>query len=352
MSLIRSTAIIGNAITRQFNGFNVRVRESDGYIHATDMCKIGKKRWAKYIENKTTKKFIEELSTSVRISISELIQSKQGGDSKLQGTWVHPHIAINLAQWISPIFAVKVSGWIARFISGDLTLADELVENANINSGKTNNITIKTDPKTGERLAFLQEFEKDNYQGHIDFLVHKENIKLLQDVIAGVTNERDQFRQLLIDNKILNRNLATIISETKTSLDETKEVLITTNNKLDRVLPQRVETNKLENGERQQVLILLHDRDATRIEYNLYVLRVQQRKINSAISRIRNKYGDNIHRIYTIEQPNAVAFWNIITTTLRDNIQKDPKTNWFMLNDLTTRQFKDRLNELDNERRE
>jgi hypothetical protein len=44
--------------------------------------------------------------------------------------------------------------------------------------------------------------------------------------------------------------------------------------KLDRVLPQRVETNKLENGEKQQVLIL-HDRDATGLEYNLYVLRVQ-----------------------------------------------------------------------------
>lgn len=70
------------------------------------------------------------------------------------------------------------------------------------------------------------------------------------------------------------------------------------------------------------------------------------------IARIRTKYGDNIHRIYTIDQPNAVAFWNIIKTTLKDNIQKDLKTNWFMLNDMTTRQFKDKLNELDTERQE
>jgi hypothetical protein len=351
MSLVLSTAIIGNAITRQFNGFNVRVRESDGYIHATDMCKIGKKLWGDYYRSKRNIEFFGALSIDMGIPITELIQSKQGGDSRLQGTWVHPHIAINLSQWISPIFAVKVSGWIARFISGDLTLADELVENANINSGKINNITIKTDPNTGERLAFLQEFEKDNYQGHIDFLVHKENIKLLQDVINGVTNERDQFKQLLIDNKILTKQIFTTLNETKNSLDETKEVLINTNTKLDRVLPQRVETNKLETGERQQVLIL-HDSDAKGLEYNLYVLRVQQRKINPAISRIRNKYGNNIHRIYTIDQPNAVTFWNTIKTTLKGNIQKDLKTNWFILTDMTLTQFKDKLNELDCARQE
>jgi hypothetical protein len=27
-------------------------------------------------------------------------------------TWVHPYVAINIAQWISPIFDVKVSSWV------------------------------------------------------------------------------------------------------------------------------------------------------------------------------------------------------------------------------------------------
>ena len=30
----------------------------------------------------------------------------------MQGTWVHPHVAINLAQWLSPRFAVRVSQWV------------------------------------------------------------------------------------------------------------------------------------------------------------------------------------------------------------------------------------------------
>ncbi len=89
----------------------------------------------------------------------------------------HPHIAINLAQWVSPMFAVKVSGWVARFISGDLTLANEIVANANTTTGKINNITIKTDTETGEQLAFFEQLNKGDYKGHIDFLVHKDKIQ-------------------------------------------------------------------------------------------------------------------------------------------------------------------------------
>jgi hypothetical protein len=143
MALVKKSAVnlIGSAITKQFNGFNIRVREIDGYIHATDMCKVGKKRWNDYITNKTTKAFLTALETDTRILVTKLIESNQGGDAKLQGTWVHPHIAINLAQWVSPMFAVKVAGWVSKFISGDLSLIQDSVEMMNESSGKVNNLS-------------------------------------------------------------------------------------------------------------------------------------------------------------------------------------------------------------------
>jgi len=52
------------------------------------------------------------------IPISELIQSFKGGRAENQGTWVHPDIAINLAQWLSPKFAVQVSRWVREWMSG------------------------------------------------------------------------------------------------------------------------------------------------------------------------------------------------------------------------------------------
>jgi len=148
-SAITTGAIVGTALTKQFKGFNIRVRPADGYIHATDMCKVGKKRWVKYIENKRTKEFIKELETSVRIRTNPLIQSITTGLNESRGTWVHPHIAINLAQWVSPMFAVKVSGWVARFISGDLTMAAEVIDNHDSANDTHTNIESAVNPETG-----------------------------------------------------------------------------------------------------------------------------------------------------------------------------------------------------------
>lgn len=54
--------------------------------------------------------------------------------------------------------------------------------------------------------------------------------------------------------------------------------------------------------------IILHDRDAESGGYDLYVLRVQTKRIQISIDKLKYKYGENIHRLYTINQPNAVAF--------------------------------------------
>lgn len=54
------------------------------------------------------------------IPISELVQSLRGGDASMQGTWVHPQVAINLAQWLSPEFAVKVTQWVMDWMQGKI----------------------------------------------------------------------------------------------------------------------------------------------------------------------------------------------------------------------------------------
>jgi KilA-N domain len=61
-----------------------------------------------------------ELSSDIGIPISDLVQSIKGGIPSLQGTWVHPQIAIHLAQWLSAKFAVQVSKWILEWMSGNI----------------------------------------------------------------------------------------------------------------------------------------------------------------------------------------------------------------------------------------
>jgi len=94
----------------------VEQRIGDGYINATAMCKAAGKKFAHYAELKTTVAFLSELSSDIGIPISKLVQSIRGG--KAQGTWVHPQVAIHLAQWLSPRFAVRVSQWVYDWLSG------------------------------------------------------------------------------------------------------------------------------------------------------------------------------------------------------------------------------------------
>ncbi|NHC63072.1 KilA-N domain-containing protein [Paenalcaligenes suwonensis] len=104
-------------IDRQTNSGIVQQRASDGYINATAMCKASGKSFGHYHENSTTKAFLHALESDIGIPISKLIQVLRGGDIT-QGTWVHPQVAIHLAQWLSPQFAVQVSKWVLDWMSG------------------------------------------------------------------------------------------------------------------------------------------------------------------------------------------------------------------------------------------
>jgi len=93
------------------DNYNIEYRHEDGYINVTNLCKAGGKQFKNWNSIMKTKAFLKVLSSSVGISASELIKYKSGSNSE-RATWVHPQVAINIAQWISPEFDVKVSGWV------------------------------------------------------------------------------------------------------------------------------------------------------------------------------------------------------------------------------------------------
>jgi len=93
-------------------------RLSDGYINATKLCQIAGKRINNYLRAYETKKFLQVLSSDTQKSATDLVIVIQGGDYNLQGTWVHPRVAVHLGQWLSPEFAVLVSQWVIDWMSG------------------------------------------------------------------------------------------------------------------------------------------------------------------------------------------------------------------------------------------
>lgn len=113
-------------IERAHDGRLIRQRAKDGYINATAMCQTVGRPWSRYWETKPAKEFAEALSADTGLAVSTLVQSIKGGDPNLQGTWVHPQIAIHLAQWLSPTFAVQVSKWVMEWMSGGPKVVESL----------------------------------------------------------------------------------------------------------------------------------------------------------------------------------------------------------------------------------
>ncbi|MBS1723956.1 MAG: KilA-N domain-containing protein [Armatimonadetes bacterium] len=107
-------------IEHEIESTPIHQRASDGYVNATAMCKAAGKLFADYARTTTTREFLDELSSVMGIPITGLIESKQGGTPDLQGTWVHPKVAIHLAQWCSPKVAVAVTEWVHDWMTGKI----------------------------------------------------------------------------------------------------------------------------------------------------------------------------------------------------------------------------------------
>jgi hypothetical protein len=93
-------------------------READKFINGTQLCKAGNKKFNDWYRLENTKQLISVLESEAGIPASQLVDIKKGNSTKFeQGVWLHPDLAIQLAQWINPNFALHVSGWIRTLFS-------------------------------------------------------------------------------------------------------------------------------------------------------------------------------------------------------------------------------------------
>jgi hypothetical protein len=135
--------IVPNKTTQSeimLNGVTVLARESDGFINATMLCKAGGKKFNHWYSLEGTKELIKALDDEL------LSENEQTGIPvcknsviavKGQGSWIHPKLAVHLAQWLSPVFALKVSSWVLEIaLTGTVIVGQE---------------------KTNEQLLILQQ---------------------------------------------------------------------------------------------------------------------------------------------------------------------------------------------------
>jgi hypothetical protein len=149
--------------------YQIVCRESDGYIDVTNLCKAGGKEFKAWNKRKKTKEFIKALEIKLNnesqksknnsgIILTSLLIKFETGYGSNQGTWVHPKVAINIAQWISPEFDLQVSDWVHQLlVMGQVRLTDDVkdedVIEVQINKQKHNRLVSEGNEKDAEIIA-------------------------------------------------------------------------------------------------------------------------------------------------------------------------------------------------------
>jgi KilA-N domain len=123
----------------EINGTAIEQRSVDGFINGTAMCVANGKEIAVWFRNKETLDLFTALAIDLdpefkhdnshgldisRLSGSKyskifprLIISKPGSPDTGGGTWLHPDLAIQLAQWCNSTFALLVSRWVREWMT-------------------------------------------------------------------------------------------------------------------------------------------------------------------------------------------------------------------------------------------
>jgi hypothetical protein len=111
----------------ELNGMVIESRPSDGFVNATALCKAGGKEFRYWYRLQETKDLISALESDVQICTSQLVDIKKGNSRQFkQGSWIHPDLAVQLAQWISPLFALRVSRWVREIaLTGTVDVTQE-----------------------------------------------------------------------------------------------------------------------------------------------------------------------------------------------------------------------------------
>jgi len=170
----------------KLNDVVVISRSEDNYINATQLCQAGGKQFNDWFRLNTTKTLLIEAVSETGIPVSQLIDIKKGNSNEFQqGSWVHPDLAIQLAQWISQPFALQVSKWIRTlFTTGTVSIDIQLLED------KNKEIKMKDNKiKLLEDLYIKKQQRKDYLERNVIYILTTEDNKKKRIYIIGKAQE-------------------------------------------------------------------------------------------------------------------------------------------------------------------
>jgi KilA-N domain len=202
-------------VPRSVNGIVVDQRSADGFINGTAMCVAHGKEIKFWLQNKDTLELflefadLEGIKTNVRILpdsdlsrlsatkycqiFPQLILSKRGSPENGGGTWLHPDLAIQLAQWCSPAFAIQVSRWVREWMTtgqNPVNLQQDDIDRIVFRDTLKDEARLRMTSQIKVYLEQIQKYDDKKYSGIFFARVHD----LINTTITTETSKQMRVR--------------------------------------------------------------------------------------------------------------------------------------------------------------
>ena len=267
-----------------------------------------------------------------------LVEKKNGG--KVPGTWVHPRIALDIARWVSAKLAVKMNDWLIQFLTGDLSLAENIIQKHDEINDTNTQFTSRSDINTGNRITFVdtvsnevlkanpkkasvrqKSYKRLELKYKMSVADHKDTKLQLNEAITTVFDQADQIDELMakVDKqsadlqKLLgfatetkdevakvSKNLVEAKEEVvkvskksdmlKKDLNESKDEVIKVSRKaddlskkLDKAIPNRVVYTEVPKNQLESAYVYKHINYSYGTDFEYHMFRCQEKSLQSCV---------------------------------------------------------------------
>ena len=204
-----TTSNISLSLSLSLNNVVINSRTEDHYINASQLCNAGNKIFDDWYSLETTKEIIKEFEKEIindtktvmpentslinsninleninleDLKLIDIIDTKETNNSINKDVWIHPDLAICIANWISPYFTLQIGKWIRTLFNHNLEL--------NINLLKDKDDTIKLKEKRIKLLEnmYLKKHSRVKYYDkNVIYILTNEYNKKYRNYILGKT---------------------------------------------------------------------------------------------------------------------------------------------------------------------
>lgn len=172
---------------------------NNNYLFATQIAKLGGKRFSDWKRYATTNKIIKDISMAYEKDLI-LIQVIRGG-SHFQGSWIHPILLPHLIRWCIPSEIDSVEVWAKEICDNNFV---PFIENTTVNTDKNNNSESESEDNINSQKENTHIF---HYDGEIigeSSIINNNSIIQVLDPETDINDKQEAKLEIALVDKIFD----------------------------------------------------------------------------------------------------------------------------------------------------